>query len=363
MTRQRSYLHHRLRQPGLASSAVSRPHRQQQFSSLRHGFGRSARGDTEEIFQGLHRVPINPTDDILASEQILADVARATGIPLYRLLRYSAGSSGRTGILQAILSALAGERVGGREARSIGKMGGNVMRSIQDWLVRRGVVPRPVEPSPGRMGGGVAPPPTPPGEPPPAAGGPGEGPLPPRASKFTPQREQQQEILTPQSSNVFSFSYDPEGSILYVTFKGVTVNHQKVSVQAGRQGGRAHLHGKLGQTVSGRTNSRGSMYAYLDVPARVFERMKRAVSKGKFVWDELRVRGTVYGHQYRYMLVQAQANVSQGHAYVPRRATKQGFRVRSVADEGLGRRGYISSTLKEQRFSGQRGGGIRRGRR
>jgi hypothetical protein len=171
----------------------------------------------------------------------------------------------------------------------------------------------------------------------------------PRASKFTPQREQEAEILTPQSSNVFSFSYDAEASILYVTFKGVTVNPKSVGVGKGAHGGRAQLLGKLGHTITGRTNTRGAQYAYLDVPARVYERMKLAVSKGKFVWDELRIRGTVYGHQYRYMLVQGQAGVAHGHAYIPRKATIRGFQTRSVADQGIGRRGYQSSTLPRSR--------------
>lgn len=46
----------------------------------------------------------------------------------------------------------------------------------------------------------------------------------------------------------------------------------------------------------------GPLYRYRDVPRSVFRAFKEAASKGKFVWDELRVRGTVSGHQYEYEL-------------------------------------------------------------
>ncbi|MBL8819942.1 MAG: KTSC domain-containing protein [Planctomyces sp.] len=58
----------------------------------------------------------------------------------------------------------------------------------------------------------------------------------------------------------------------------------------------------------------GPMYAYKPVHPRQFAQMRSAMSKGRFVWDNLRIRGTVAGHQVPYSLVQA----SQGH--IPRRA-------------------------------------------
>lgn len=159
-----------------------------------------------------------------------------------------------------------------------------------------------------------------------------------------------QEILTPQSSNVFSFSYAAETSTLYVTFKANRLNPDSVRTGKGRRGGMNQLRGKLGATVSGKTNERGPMYAYLDVPARVYQRMQLAHSKGRFVWDELRIRGTIYGHKYRYQLVQGQVVTQRGVSgvYVPRKATREGFRVRSVATLGEGRRRFESSTLPEQ---------------
>jgi hypothetical protein len=59
----------------------------------------------------------------------------------------------------------------------------------------------------------------------------------------------------------------------------------------------------------------GPLYAYYNVPTDVFRRFQRAASKGKFVWDNLRIRGTVSGHKFDYSL----QGIARGH--VPRKAT------------------------------------------
>jgi hypothetical protein len=59
----------------------------------------------------------------------------------------------------------------------------------------------------------------------------------------------------------------------------------------------------------------GPLYRYHNVPRSVFDAFKRAASKGAFVWDELRVRGTVSGHQYAYDLAG-----TGDDSYVPRQA-------------------------------------------
>lgn len=59
----------------------------------------------------------------------------------------------------------------------------------------------------------------------------------------------------------------------------------------------------------------GPLYDYFNVPTEVFQRFRKAASKGKFVWDKLRIRGTVSGHRFDYRL----AGISRG--YVPRKAT------------------------------------------
>jgi hypothetical protein len=64
---------------------------------------------------------------------------------------------------------------------------------------------------------------------------------------------------------------------------------------------------------SGR-NVGGATYEYLDVHPDWFQDILTAGSKGKWVWDHLRIRGTVSGHQYQYNLTR----IAQG--YLPRRA-------------------------------------------
>lgn len=92
------------------------------------------------------------------------------------------------------------------------------------------------------------------------------------------------------SSNVHSYGYDVQKGELFVRF--------------------------LGRERSGARGGRGPLYAYSGVPARVFLAMMDASSKGTFVWDELRIRGTVSGHQYDYRLAGLGAST-----YVPRKAT------------------------------------------
>ena len=72
-----------------------------------------------------------------------------------------------------------------------------------------------------------------------------------------------------------------------------------------------YLQGKTGAKSSGPT------YAYKNVHPRLFRQFMVANSKGKFVWDELRIRGTVAGSQYEYVLT----HISGG--YLPRRAIIQ----------------------------------------
>ncbi len=173
---------------------------------------------------------------------------------------------------------------------------------------------------------------------------------PPRPGEQSPLSE---EILTPQSSNVFAFQYDYSKSMLLVTYKAAAINSGSVirGVVAGtgrRRGGRDQLLGERGKTVKGKTNER-ARYGCFDVHVGVFERMKLANSKGKFVWDELRIRGNLWGHRYRYALVQGQVTPSVGGVYIPRKATPKGFRTRSIADLGSGgQRGFQTSTLPQQ---------------
>jgi len=158
---------------------------------------------------------------------------------------------------------------------------------------------------------------------------------------------------TPTSSNVYSFQFhrrpgDATGT-LYVTYKANAFHSGSLSTgrrRRGRRTGDTQLLGRAGKTVSGKENSPGSKYAYLNVPPSLFTKMKDAYSKGKFVWDELRIRGTIHGHRYRYVLAQGQLVGSEGRLYVPRKATKGGFVTRSVrTGTTTGRGGFQTSTL------------------
>lgn len=159
---------------------------------------------------------------------------------------------------------------------------------------------------------------------------------------------------TPQSSNVFSFWFEPDSSkrrgTLYVCYKASKVNPRSVTFNRST----GHLAGTPGKTLRGKSNSPGPIYSYMDVPTTIYNGMVAAASKGRFVWDKLRVRGTIYGHQYAYQLVSGAIAPSTGAGagiYIPRRATRQGFRARSVAVVGQpGRRVTARSTLPERRF-------------
>lgn len=126
--------------------------------------------------------------------------------------------------------------------------------------------------------------------------------------------------------------------------------------------------GKLEGRQVGKTNlgQAGSTYAYYGVAPDVFSRMKGSASKGKFVWDTLRIRGTVYGHRYRYSLVAGQVAGTGGKPYIPRRASKTGFVSRSLSEVGgtggTGRRGFRTSTLPDKKFGTGYSSRVRGGR-
>jgi len=69
----------------------------------------------------------------------------------------------------------------------------------------------------------------------------------------------------------------------------------------------------------GKKSGPGPTYAYYNVHPQVFHAFEIAASKGKFVWDRLRIRGTVTGHQFAYRLVGLGRS-----GYVPRQATRYG---------------------------------------
>lgn len=95
-------------------------------------------------------------------------------------------------------------------------------------------------------------------------------------------------FVTCHSSNVHSYAYNVNTWELYVRFLGGEGEHR-----AGP----------------------GPIYQYSHVPPELFLTLLKAGSKGSWVWDNLRIRGTVSGHQFDYRLVGIVGS------YVPRKAT------------------------------------------
>ena len=97
-------------------------------------------------------------------------------------------------------------------------------------------------------------------------------------------------VRVPNSSNVYEFGYDIDNHYLYVRYQ------------------EPHEHG----TKAGP----GPLYRYTAVQPYQFITLYNAGSKGIWVWDNLRIRGTISGHQHGWELV----GVMEGQM-VPRRAT------------------------------------------
>ena len=92
----------------------------------------------------------------------------------------------------------------------------------------------------------------------------------------------------------------------------------------------------------------GPEYEYTGVPRAVFVAFKLASSKGKEVWNQLRVRGSISGHQFPYHLV------STGDSdYVPRQAGLK----RGMAGEYYLQRSFQGrkSSLPERKIGSGRG--------
>ena len=99
-----------------------------------------------------------------------------------------------------------------------------------------------------------------------------------------------------RSSNVHSYGYDIETAYLYVRYLG-------------------YVKGQHAADGSPLRSGPGSLYRYSNVTPEEFLSIMAAASKGNWVWDNLRIRGTWSGHQKDYELVGVQGG------YVPRKAT------------------------------------------
>ena len=102
------------------------------------------------------------------------------------------------------------------------------------------------------------------------------------------------EFVPVESSNVHSVAYDFDESTLYVRFWA-----KKYDKDAGDYV----------------PTGPGPIYAYYHVPPQMFLDLLQTDSPGHWVWDKLRIRGTVFGHRFDYRLV------AIAGGYVPRKAT------------------------------------------
>lgn len=209
--------------------------------------------------------------------------------------------------------------------------------------------PGGTSPGSGGSGGGKKPP-APPAPPPPPPGRPGKpDPDQPDPNDFGPElgsgdiellgRDAGYDVAdfeavmdsmrkTPGSSNVYGYYFEREArrtGILYVTF--------------------------LGQGRGKERSGPGPTYAYYDVPVKKAHEFQRATkeSAGAAVWDYLRIRGTIAGHQHQYRLVHVSGE------YVPRKVTPIGYKNRAVPALGTargpdGKRAYRRNTLPERTF-------------
>jgi hypothetical protein len=97
------------------------------------------------------------------------------------------------------------------------------------------------------------------------------------------------------SSNVWAFGYLFNEGALYVRFAN--------------------------KSSDGHPTGPGPLYRYQGVTPDQFLSMLNAGSKGSWVWDNLRIRGTISGHQKDYDLVGIMPTAEYPEGYIPRKAT------------------------------------------
>lgn len=122
------------------------------------------------------------------------------------------------------------------------------------------------------------------------------------------------DMVPVRSSNVHSIGYDADSVYLYVRFLQPSPILSANKADADRKGP-------------------GPLYRYRDVEPEQFLAMLAAPSKGEWLWDNIRVRGTASGHRKDYELVGVM------HDYVPRKSTlmadgKEWFLQRKIRTTG-----------------------------
>lgn len=142
--------------------------------------------------------------------------------------------------------------------------------------------------------------------------------------------------LVAGSSNVYAIGYTEDTLTMRVEYLAASVSVE--SLRGRGHSGPNRVRGALHKTVLRARHGPGPLYDYHGVPPEVFISIHNSASKGTAIWDELRVRGTVYGHQFDYELVAASKSLVLSQAafgfgpprrvgtvtYVPRKAVGPG---------------------------------------
>ena len=120
-------------------------------------------------------------------------------------------------------------------------------------------------------------------------------------------------------TKIFGFKGDPadpiyNGEMIAVTSSNVHSIGYQINKQSPNSGSLLVRY----LQKQGTSSVAGDMYEYPRVHPAVFDSMRAAASKGKFVWDRLRVRGSVSGHRYHYRLKEIRGGK------VPRQAVRYG---------------------------------------
>lgn len=167
-------------------------------------------------------------------------------------------------------------------------------------------------------------------------------------------------VRVPDSSNVHSVGVDQDGGSIFVTYLGGTGDDR-----SGK--GPTYRYDVASAGGPGGALREAAVGAATDIATSIIT----APSAGGAVWDELRIRGTAFGHKFPYELISLDPS-----GYVPRAATALGFRPRRVRQADVTRTSPLSGTgrfqgltanlnqppTRQQRATGAGSGIIRRGR-
>lgn len=139
--------------------------------------------------------------------------------------------------------------------------------------------------------------------------------------EFREFRTEQEMRRTPGSSNVYSFTWLEDDPRLAFGQKATKIRRANPT----DIGTLIVTFKDWAPGYDDRPDKPGATYAYAGVPRVKWEQFIAATSPntaGVAVWDYLRVRGTISGHQHTYRLL------STSGEYVPRKATAKGFQTR-----------------------------------